>query len=199
LSRAARWVARHSGTSIAIGAALIVLGSAVAFLGEPYLLIAAVILILGPLVLAAGVSGRSRIRWLPLAAFVVALWCAFFAGAWVRQALLRFAGHDELCRYLSSSGSTDTNGTTTTDWVVTCPDGTQTFTADPSDVQFTAGLTPVRTVAGGLLGAAPSATVADNTLWYMTLPGIAGTVLVVALAFATPRRRENRPTGLAAG
>ena len=121
------------------------------------------------------------------------------AGGWVNQALLQLAGHDEFCSYVSSSNGSDSNGTVTATWVVNCPDGRQTFSADASTVRLNAaGFLPVRSLAGGLFGVDPvSAVVGNYTLWYMALPGIAATVAVLVTAIVTPRRPENSPMSAA--
>jgi hypothetical protein len=120
----------------------------------------------------------------------LALWFAFLTFFWAEQVLLQFAGHDESCSYVDSSPNTNADGTSagTTHWIVSCPDGMQQFSTGENVESSAGGLIPVRTVAGGVLGAAATSTVTGNyTTWYIALPGIAGTVAVLVTAIMTPR------------
>jgi hypothetical protein len=177
---------------MAVSVGLLLLGSMADVLTGNAFLTAAFVLP-APFLLAFAVYGRSRVRKLPWVAVAVAFYCMFSIGAFMQQTLLIIAGHEEICRYLSSFVTPGTaRSYTTTTWVVQCPDGRQTFFTASTDPQFYGpkALISMRTVAGGLLGADSSARVANYADWFGNMAGVVGTAAVLTIALVTPRSED---------
>ena len=129
--RTLRWMVRRNLAAMAMGCAMLLLSVVVSVLPPHSVLLVVVFGLASSLVLTVAVFGRSRIKWLPLIVLMVGAWSGVTTGPWVRLAVVQLAGHDESCRYVDSTEhqERDRDGvtTTTTDWVVDCPDGRQTF------------------------------------------------------------------------
>lgn len=186
-----RWMVRRNLAAMAIGVGMLLLAVVFAVLPPQSAILAVVFGVTSSLVLTIAVFGRSRLKKLPLLVLMAGFWSGIMAGPWVHQAVLQLAGHDESCRYVDSTEyqSQDSNGytTTTTVWIVDCPDGRHTFSTDQNaEITNQDGSIPMRT-AGPLIAAVPVGQANDYALWFLALPGL--TVLTGSLitALRTPR------------
>lgn len=198
--RVLRWMVRRNLAAMAIGGALLLLAVVVSVLPPHPVLLVVAFGLTSSLVLAVAVFGRSRTKWLPLVVLLVGFWSSTATGPWVRLAVVQLAGHDESCQYVDSSehqNRSKTGGTTTTtDWVVDCPDGRQTFsTAENVQVPVQDGAIAIRS-AGPLFQAMPLGQADDDALWFLAPPALA--ILLGSLIIALRTQRLPPDTALAA-
>lgn len=189
--RGVRWMIRRNLAAMAIGVAMLLLDVVFGVLPPHSAVLAVVFGITSSLVLTIAVLGRSRLKTLPLLVLVAGFWSGIMVGPWVHQAVLQFAGHDESCQYVDSTEhqSQDSNGdtTTTTAWIVACPDGRHTFSTDQNaEITGQDGSIPLR-AAGPLIAAVPVGQANDYALWFLALPGLAALTGSLITALRTPR------------
>jgi hypothetical protein len=188
--RGVRWMLRRNLAAMAIGVAMLLLAVVFAVLPPHSAFLVVAFGVPSSLVLTIAVAGRSRLKKLPLLVLVAGFWSGIMVGPWAHQAVLQLAGHDESCRYVDSTDhqSQDSNGntTTTTGWIVDCPDGRHTFSTDPNaEITDQDGSIPMRT-AGPLIGAMPVGQADDYALWFLALPGLAVLIGSLITALGTP-------------
>lgn len=189
--RVLRWMVRRDLAAMVMGSALLLLAVVVSVLPPHSVLLAVVFGLTSSLVLAVAVFGRSRIKWLPLIVLLVGFWSSAATGPWVRLAVVQLAGHDESCQYVDSSEHQNRSKTgvttTTTDWVVDCPDGRQTFsTAENVQVPVQGGAIAIRS-AGSLFQAMPLGQADHGALWFLAPPALAILLGSLIIALRTPR------------
>jgi hypothetical protein len=199
--RGARWMVRRNLAAMAIGVAMLLLAVVFAVSPPHSAFLVVVLGVTSSLVLTIAVLGRSRLKKLPLLVLVAGFWSGIMVGPWAHQAVLQLAGHDESCQYVDSTDhqSQDSNGytTTTTVWIVDCPDGRHTFSTDQNaEITDQDGSIPMRT-AGPLIGATPVGQANDDALWFLALPGLAVLISSLITALRTPRGpTDTLPTPL---
>lgn len=189
--RGLRWLLRSNLSAMVFGGAMFLLAVVFWVLPPHSVFLTVVFGMASALVLALAVLGRTRIKWLPYVVLVVAGWSVIVTGPWITVAVLQFAGHDESCQYVDSSEHQhrDKTGvtTTTTDWVVSCPDGGFTFSTDQSaQIISEDGSIAVRS-AGSLFQAKPVGQATDDAVWFLALPVLAGLLAALITALRTPR------------
>jgi hypothetical protein len=186
-----RWMVRRDLAAMAIGGAMLLLSVVVGALPPHSTLLVVVFGLTASLVLAVAVLGRSRAKWLPLIVLIVGFWSSAATGPWVRLAVVQLAGHDESCQYVDSTEHQNRSKTgmttTTTDWVVDCPDGRRTFsTAENVEVTVHDGAIAIRS-AGSLFEAMPVGQAQDDALWFLAPPALAILFGSLITALRTPR------------
>lgn len=191
---ASEWLARRPRRSLVIGCCLLALAVLATALPPHSVVLALLFGVAAVYVLFRAIRGMSMLGWLPMTVLFAAVWTGAASGVWLGQAVVQLAGHDESCSYVSSTDSQNDHGYTTTNWVVRCPDGQQSFTADKY-ADITDANAPIRVrSAGPLFTALPETRAHDYSLWFVALPGIALLVgsLIMVLRRA-PRRPGERP------
>ena len=189
--RVLRWMVRRNLAAMAMGGAMVLLAVVVSVLPPHSVLLVIVFGLTASLILAVAVFGRSRIKWLPFIVLLAGFVSSAATGPWVRLAVVQLAGHDESCQYVDSSEHQNRSKTgvttTTTDWVVDCPDGRQTFsTADNVEVPVRDGAIAIRS-AGSLFQAMPVDQADNDALWFLAPPALAILLGSLIIALRTPR------------
>lgn len=191
--RVLRWMVRRNLAAMAVGGAMLLLAVVVWVLPPHSLLLGVVFDLASSLVLALAVFGRSRIKWLPFIVLLITFLSGAATAPWMRAAVVQLAGHDESCRYVDSAEHQSRSRgvtTTTTDWVVDCPDGRQTFSTGDAEVPVEDGAIAMRS-AGPLFQAMPVGQADDDTLWFLALPALALLFGSLSIALRTPRMSQD--------